>query len=133
MPPKPSEILTPEDYKNYREVRAVSVLFGFVASIAVLFSIGLVVATFSIEMNATMRNVCFGMDAIFVLLGIAGVVGSVAAFRGNRKWSKFVWAVAGFYMAFFPVGTLLSFKIIRGLPRYLDSIEQIQAAAANPT
>jgi hypothetical protein len=120
---KPKEILSPEDYTNYRNVRAAAVLFVVFGSIFVLGGIGL----------ATGRNPDphqgIGLaESIVAIGGLGGVVGGIAALRGNRRWAKLAYVMAVPYLLVFPLGTIMGYIVLSGLSRYLDSKERLRQA-----
>lgn len=47
--------------------------------------------------------------------------------RGNRRWAPLVYGMAALYVLAFPLGTILSIVMFRGLGRYLDSRERVRA------
>ena len=119
----PKEVLSPEAYSNYRNVRAVSVLFVLLGSIFVLGGVAL---AFSNEGNPR-EKVHPAVAVGFIVAGLAGVVGGVAAFRGSRRWSRLVYVMAAVYVFGFPIGTILSIVMFTKLSSYLDSVEILRA------
>ena len=67
------------------------------------------------------------------ILGVFGVVGGIAALLGNRKWSPLIYVMASAYLLSFPIGTILGYVMLKGLPRYLDSRELIRQANPRQT
>jgi hypothetical protein len=124
--PRPKEVLSPADYANYRNVRAVSVLFVVLGSVLVLGGIGLALDNKPNPQEQMPPAVAVGI----ALAGLAGAVGGVAALRGSRRWAPLVYVMAAVYVFGFPIGTILSFVLFSGLSRYLGSVERIRAAAA---
>ncbi|HEV3081869.1 MAG TPA: hypothetical protein VGY66_18965 [Gemmataceae bacterium] len=62
------------------------------------------------------------------IVGLAGVVGGIAALRGNRRWAKLAYVMAVPYLLGFPIGTILSYVVLSGMSQYLDSKERIKQA-----
>lgn len=119
---KPNEILSPEEYKNYRNVRAVSVLFCLLGSILVLAGI-------PVAINPSLNPEIPRMGAAaLAIVGLAGAVGGFAALRGQRHWAPLVYVIAALYIAGFPIGTILSLAIFKGLPGYLQSVDRLRVA-----
>jgi hypothetical protein len=134
---KPKAVLSPKDYENYRNVRAVAVMF--VVSGVFLVPAGVVLNETQWKTDprgigiATQRKpdpqraldpVAIGMS----IVGLAGVVGGIAALRGNRRWAKLASVMAVPYLLALPVGTLMSSVMLSGLSRYLDSKERVRKA-----
>jgi hypothetical protein len=63
-----------------------------------------------------------------VIVGLAGAIGGIAARRGSRRLSSLVYVMAAIYVFGFPVGTILSVVMFKGLSRYLDSVEQLRTS-----
>lgn len=124
---RPKEVLSPEDYTNYRNIRAIAILYLPLAVCLLLIGFG----TAFIDMGVGAKPAAFVIKYTFsflvVLWGLAGLVGAVAVLQGSTKWSSLVWTVGGMYMAFFPLGTLLSIIFFRGLKKYYLSIDEITA------
>jgi hypothetical protein len=126
----PKEILTPEEYRNYRGVRACAMANIVMGLLILLPGITLPFALNS-EKAANPRGVLifslvFG--GIIVLFGLASIVGNIALLRGQRKWSMFVYITSMMWFCMFPVGTLVSIIFLNGLKRYYESIDLLQAA-----
>lgn len=123
---KPKEILSRDDYRNYRNIRAVSVLFALLGSIFVLGGTTLLCAHIGLlHVNELPHP---GVALIMVIAGLSGAIGGIAALRGNRRWASLIYAMAALYVFAFPLGTILSVVMFTGLKRYLDSVEQVRAA-----
>ena len=117
--------LSPADYTNYRNVRAVSVLFILFGSVLVLGGVGLAFGKNSNPRERIHPAVGVGIATA----GLAGAVGGVAALRGSRRWAPLVYIMAAVYVFGFPIGTILSLVLFTGLSRYLGSVERVRAAA----
>jgi hypothetical protein len=122
----PEDILGPADYSNYRNVRAVSVLFVVFGSVLALGGIGFVLDEKKMAEEQIHPAVAVGI----ALTGLAGAIGGVAALRGSRRLAPLVYVMAALYAFGFPIGTILSIVMFEGLSRYLDSVERIRAPLA---
>ena len=122
--PKPKEVLGPEDYNNYRNVRAAAVLFVVFGGIFACGGIGIAAEKKPDPRRDIPPAVAIGMS----IVGLAGVVGGIAALRGNRRWAKLAYVMAVPYLLAFPIGTIMSYIMLSGLSRYLDSKERIKKA-----
>lgn len=124
---KAQDILSREDYKNYRNVRAVSVLFVLFGSVLVLGGVSLTAVHAPNPQEQVHPAVAIGMAVV----GMAGVVGGIATLRGSRRWSPLIYVLGAVYMLGFPIGTILSFVLFYGLARYLDCVERLRVAASD--
>jgi hypothetical protein len=123
----PKDVLDPDDYSNYRNVRAVSVLFVVFGSVLVLGGIGL-----ALDENKRSQEQMHPAVAVGIAVaGLAGAIGGIAALRGNRRWAPLVYGMAALYVFGFPIGTILSIVMFQGLSRYLDSVERVRAPTAD--
>jgi hypothetical protein len=122
----PKDVLSPDDYSNYRNVRAVSVLFVVLESVLVLGGIGLALD----ENKRSQEQIHPAVAVGIAIVGLAGAVGGVAALRGSRRWAPLVYVMAALYVFGFPIGTILSIVMFKGLSRYLGSVERIRASLA---
>lgn len=118
----PQHVLGAEEYTNYRNVRAVSVLFVLLGSILMLGGIGLATNK---EPSPQQKVPLAGAIGIAVA-GMAGAIGGFAALRGNRRWAYLAYGMAALYILAFPIGTVLSWAMFKGLPRYLESVERLR-------
>jgi hypothetical protein len=101
----------------------VSLLFVAVGSVLVLGGIGLVLDEKKLAEEQMHPAIAVGI----ALVGLAGAIGGVAALRGSRRWAPLVYVMAALYVFGFPIGTILSIVMFRGLSRYLVSVERIRA------
>jgi hypothetical protein len=124
--PKPKEVLGPEDYGNYRNVRAVAVLYIVFGAIFALGGIGMATEQKPDPRRDIPRPAAIAMSVV----GFAGVIGGIAALRGNRRWAKLAYVMAVPYLLAFPIGTIMSYIMLTGLSRYLDSKERIRKSTA---
>jgi hypothetical protein len=122
----PKDVLRPNEYSNYRNVRAVSGLFVLVGSVLMLG--GIVAAT---EEPSGQKEPMHPAVAVGIaVVGLTGAVGGVAALRGSRRWAPMMYVMAAIYVFGFPVGTVLSLVLFSGLRQYLLSVEKIRNATA---
>ena len=124
----PKLVLSKAEYTNYRNVRASALMFIVLGllfgSVAILFLSGG-------GRNNTAGNLSGdvpgpALTSLFLILGLSGVVGGIAVRRAHRKWSKVIYILAALYILVFPIGTVLSFVILTGTNKYLDSIDVIR-------
>jgi hypothetical protein len=120
----PKKILSKRDYENYRNIRAISVLF-------VIFGLILFVGGIQIALRVgggAKSEVPRPAAAVMAICGIAGFVGGIAAIRGRKRWSRVIYFMAILYLAAIPLGTILGFIMLSGLSRYLTSAERLKVA-----
>jgi len=120
----PKDILRTDDYSNYRNIRAVSLLFVFLGCILVL---GGTIAAIAKNPNPQ-EQLPVAAAVVMVIVGLAGAIGGIAALRGSRRLSSLVYVMAAIYVFGFPVGTILSVVMFKGLSRHLDSVEQLRTS-----
>jgi TRAP-type C4-dicarboxylate transport system permease small subunit len=121
---RPKEVLSREDYENYRNVRAAAVLFVVFGGI--FGSGGILMATN--QKPDPHRDSYPAVGIGMAIVGLAGAVGGIAALRGNRQWAKLAYVMAVPYLLVFPIGTIMSYIVLSGLSRYLDSKERVRKA-----
>ena len=121
---KPNDVLNREDYSNYRNVRAALILFVVFGSIFVLGGIALATDQEPDQKREIPRAAAIGI----AIVGLAGVVGGIAALIGGRGWAKLTYVMAVPYLFGFPIGTIMSYTVLTGLSRYLDSKERVNRA-----
>jgi peptidoglycan/LPS O-acetylase OafA/YrhL len=122
--PRAKDILDRDDYKNYRNVRAVAVLFIVLGSVLLLGGLVLALSGDPNPQEPMPPAVGFGM----AFVGLAGAVGGIAVIRGSRRWAPLTYIMAALYLLGFPVGTILSVVLFKGLSRYLDSFDRVRLA-----
>ena len=124
---KPKEILNSSDYSNYRNVRAAAVLFIFLSVFLVIGGLALLLAPPEPEQQKPVPPaVAFGLT----VAGLAGVVAGVAIRRANRRLTPLIYTVGFIYLLYFPIGTIVSAVLLRGLARYLNSADEVKNAAS---
>jgi len=116
----PQRVLRPRDYTNYRNVRAVAVLFMLVGVIYVVGGVQIVLG-----IARTRTDVPRLVGAAFAVAGLAGLVGGIAILSGARRAARFAYVFAGLYLIAFPIGTILGCVVLTGLGRYLDSLDRL--------
>lgn len=120
------EILNPADYSNYRNVRAAAVLYIFLSVFLVLGGIALLLSSPEPEQQKPVPPVvAIGLAAA----GVAGFVAGLAIRRGNRRLTPLIYTVGFLYLIYFPIGTIVSVVVLRGLARYLNSADEVKNAA----
>ncbi|HVU63967.1 MAG TPA: hypothetical protein VHC70_08320 [Phycisphaerales bacterium] len=134
-------ILSAEDYTNYRNIRAVAVLF-------VLFGLILALAGTLIAINGEPKAQYSEAEppptlrlrsdapspplpaAFYVgmaVVGICGTIGGICTLTGVRKLAPLIYVMAVPYLLGFPIGTILSVVVLKGLRGYIKSVDQIRA------
>ncbi len=121
---KASQVLEPAEYRNYRNIRAISVLFVLLGAILALG--GTAMAIEGPEADDPPRLVF----VVMAIIGVTGVVGGIATWRGNPRWAPLAYVMAALYILGFPIGTLLSYIMLAGLPKYLKSAKRLREARA---
>jgi hypothetical protein len=121
------DILGRDDYKNYRNVRAVAVLFILLGSVLLLGGLILGFGGDPDPKEPMPPAVGFGM----AFVGLAGAAGGIAVLGGSRRWAPLAYIMATFYILGFPVGTILSYVLFTGMRRYLDSVDRLRLANSN--
>ena len=119
----PKDVLGADDYSNYRNIRAVSVLFVILGSVLVL---GGTVAAIAKNPNPQ-EQLPVAAAVCILIVGLTGAVGGVAALRGSRRLASLVYVMAALYVFGFPIGTILSIVMFKGLSRYLSSLERLRS------
>jgi hypothetical protein len=124
MMAKAKDVLSAKEYTNYRYVQAAAVMFVVVGSVLVLGSIAKATDSEPEPQQDIPPAAVIGMAVI----GFAGAVGGLAALLGSRRWAKLAYVMAVPWLLGFPVGTIMSYIMLTGLSRYLDSKERIRQA-----
>lgn len=122
---RPRDVLSPAEYTNYRNVRAVAVLFVLLGCVLVLGGIGLAVGKNPNPREQVHPAAAVGIAAV----GLAGACGGIATLRGSRRWAPLIYVTAAVYVFGCPLGTILSLVLFMGLGRYLRSVERVRTAA----
>ena len=98
---------------------------GYVQRLFFFVVIGIVLMVFSILALPSGR-VSPTSFFIYFMFGLVGIIGGIAALRGNRRLALLIYAISAVYLFCFPIGTILSIVIFIGLPRYLISVERLK-------
>ncbi len=122
---RPEDILTPKQYVNYQHGRILSGLFVFFGCIFTLVGIAQAVASTTGPGQEPLPPMFW---VAFVIAGLAGVVGGVAAYRGNRAWARLAYLFAALLVFGCPIGTIVSILWLIGLSRYMDAWERVRRA-----
>jgi hypothetical protein len=80
------EILRPSAYRNYRNVRAVAVLFNFLGG---AFTRGVVAGIVQTLLGGGVKIGPF--EAAFACVGAVGLIGGIASLRGCRRWAPMIY------------------------------------------
>ncbi len=123
FPMQPDDILSPSEYRNYRNVRAVAWLFTVLGSVLILGGIGL----FFQKDRPRQEQIHPAVVLLVMFAGISGVVGGIGVLKGSRRFAPFVYLMAVLYLFAFPIGTILSAVLLTGLRKYLASVELIKS------
>jgi hypothetical protein len=124
---RPDEVLNEADYKNYRNVRAIALLFIILGFILFLGGIAMVMSAGRPGEESGLHPVA---AAALGLVGLCGVIGGVAIRSGNKRWAPMAKIMAWLYIWAFPIGTVLSLTLLDGLSKYLKSVDRIRRAEA---
>jgi hypothetical protein len=120
---EPKEILSPEDYTNYRSVRQAAVVLIVLGGIFVIIGIGMLTKQ---KRDPLREPPALGIG--MAIFGLAGVVGGIAVLSGDRRWAKLAHVMSVPYSLVFPFGTIAFYIVHSGLSRYLDSKERVRRA-----
>jgi hypothetical protein len=120
-----AEDILGEDYGTYRNVRAVAVLFILMGSILTLAGI---IVLFGKQPPPKEEQMPIWAAWVMAATGVGGAVGGVAVLLGSRRWSKLAYVIAAFYTLGFPVGTIMGYTFLTGLPKYFDCKERLARA-----
>ncbi|MBP3960246.1 hypothetical protein J8F10_33890 [Gemmata sp. G18] len=66
--------------------------------------------------------------AILAVAGLAGIIGGVAAFRGNKTWARLAYLFVMVLVFGCPVGTIVSVLWLLGISRHMAACEKIRRA-----
>jgi hypothetical protein len=122
IPTAPEDILSPSEFRNYRNVRAVAVLFIVLGSVFLLAGLAFVFPNTERSREQTHP----GVIALAMLVGLSGLVGGIATLKKSRRWAPLVYIMGFFYLFAFPIGTILSIVLLTGLSKYLASADLIR-------
>jgi hypothetical protein len=116
------DVLSPADYQNYRNIRAVSLLFMVVGGILALSGV-LMISTNPLPGQERPPML---VSVLLAAVGLCGAIGGFATFRGLRNWAKLAYIMSALYLLGFPAGTILGYVMLKGLSRYLDSVDSFR-------
>ena len=92
------DLLNPDDYRNYRNVRAVSILFVLLGSIIALGGL----ATALDDPPPNEEPIPLAASIIMGVVGLAGAVGGIAVLVGHPTWAKWPMSWRYFISSGFP-------------------------------
>ena len=124
--PRPKDVLSPGEYRNYRKVRAVSVCLIILGCILLVGGVWIALNGDPGANEADDPGLAAGVAAV----GLAGAIGGIAAFHGRSRWAPLAKVMACLYLGIFPIGTILGYLLLDGLPQYLNSVEHLRRMAA---
>ena len=122
------DFLNKADYKNYRNVRAAAAMFVVLGGILALAGVALL----SIDPESGQTPPPKIVAILLMIIGVAGAVGGIAVFIGNRRWSKLIYVMAALYVLAFPLGTILSVIMFIGLGRYMSDLSRFRESLSSP-
>jgi hypothetical protein len=53
----------------------------------------------------------------------------LAALFGSRRWAKLAYAMAVPYTLMFPIGTIMGYTFLTGLPKYFECRDRLNSAS----
>jgi len=119
---KSDYLLSSDENSNYRSIRAIAWLF-IVKGLFYLWCAYVLLPENSFEYD---RRYSPYIEILILVWGIMGVVGGIVTLYGERKVSVLMYACAIAFLLAFPLGTLLSMVMLRGIGKYLQSVEKLQ-------
>jgi hypothetical protein len=127
----PQDILTPEEYSNYRWVRVALWVF-MIGGLVVLFG-GIVFLLSGLlgSVSPDQKPGTIGLGAVMLVAGLIAVGGGLNAMHAKRRWAWLMYVIALPYLFAIPVGTILSYVVLKGLPSYLRSVEKLRGQNSN--
>ena len=121
------DVLSEAAYTNYRNVRAVALLFIVLGGVLCLGGIG--AATGDKKPTQPGREPIPVAAAVGICVaGLIAVVGGVATRAGNRRWAPLAKVIAYIYLLGFPLGTILSYTLLKGFSQYFKSLDRLRRA-----
>lgn len=115
IPTDPEDILSPSEYRNYRNVRAVSKLYVVLGSLIALAGL----AALTDKENPAPDKAPPAFGALLLVVGLCGAFGGIATLRRSKRWAPLVYVMGVLYILAFPLGTILSYVLLSGLSKYL--------------
>jgi hypothetical protein len=116
------DVLNAQDYSNWRNVRAAAWFFIIFGGLFALSAI----AFFTDDRPPSENDPPLWFKIACPIVGAAGFVGGIATLRGNRRLAPLVYGMAFLYLFVFPLGTIVAVVMLRGLPRYMRSVDLVK-------
>lgn len=120
--PRPKDVLSTGEYRNYCKVRVVSVCLIIFGCIILVGGVWIALNGDLLKHGADDPGLAAGMAAV----GLIGAIGGIAAIRGRSRRAPLVKVMACLYLGIFPIGTILGYLLLDGLPRYLNCVEHLR-------
>ncbi|MBA4190067.1 MAG: hypothetical protein C0467_18945 [Planctomycetaceae bacterium] len=121
---KPEDILTPKQYLDYQHGRILAGLYVWFGLMLVPTGIWL---TLSHDPNAKQQMPPL-VGIIIAGAGLSGVIGGIAAFRGDRAGSRLMFVMAAIFIFGCPVGTIITILMLLGYSRHMDASDRLREA-----
>ncbi len=121
------DFLNPVDYRNYRNIRAVSILFVILGA---LYAFAGIMVLMVKPPNPDTLPLPIAVGSIITIVGLSGFVGGIAVLNGSRRWSKLAYVLAIIYLFAIPLGTILGVVMLMGLSRYLMDVQRFRDQTA---
>lgn len=123
--PTPKEVLTPDDYAHFRTIRQLAVAF-------VIFGVVGILVAISMRPGDAVTVPSKQDDPLIPILvasvAVSNMICGVATWFGSRKLAPLLYASAVPQLLVFPIGTAMSFTLLKGLSEYLEGKEQVRVA-----
>ncbi|HMN42902.1 MAG TPA: hypothetical protein PKE29_18830 [Phycisphaerales bacterium] len=116
-------VLSPEDYKNYRNIRAIALLFVVFGGLWALVGTAL-----AIKAEPAGDDLPSAFYAVMAVVGGLGAIGGFCTFTGIRRLAPLIYIFGFAYLLAVPIGPILGYVLFKGLRKYLNSVEQVRAA-----
>lgn len=123
--PTPKEVLSLDEFGNYRTIRQLAVAF-------VLFGLLGLLAALSMFTDGAVKLPPQESGSLIPILvasvAVCNLICGVATWLGSRKLAMVMYAFAVPQLLVFPLGTAMSYTLLKGLSRYMESVDLIRAS-----
>lgn len=119
----PEKELSPSDYSNYRNIRAISVLYILLSFIGIICGIQIALRT---PKTVELWDLPVAAGIAITLACIGGFAAGIATLQGSRPWARLTYVMSVLYLFAIPVGTILGAVMLLGLSGYLDSMDRLK-------